>query len=82
MFNLIYEFIAYSIPIGIIVWFIISLILFISAKRQSKANPDTFPKSSLITPMVMLIVSSVLLGLMVLVVVGFIALLSMALAYM
>lgn len=82
MLTLIYGLIAFSTIVGLLVWFVVSLCLFISAKRQNKANPDAVSKSSLITRTVMLIISSVFLGILILVVIGFIALMYMALAYM
>ena len=66
-----YGLIVFSMPVGIVVWFIISLSRFVSAKRQNKINPNTFSKSQITTRKVMLIVSSVLFGILVSLLLGF-----------
>ncbi len=72
----------YSIPLAVIVAFIVSLCLFISAKVKNRAVPDTFSKSQITTRLVFLIVSSVFLGIIITVAIGLIALMYMAVAYM
>ena len=72
----------YIIPIGVILFFAISLSAYISAKSRNKRAPDTYSESQMKTRLVCLVVSSVMAGILAVVVVAFIILLFMAVAFM
>lgn len=71
-----------GIPIATILVFLFSLCSFIYAKWKNKKEPNSFSEEKIKKLKLLLIVSSVVLGVLVLVVVGFIILLSMSVAYM
>ena len=79
---LFYDILFFAIPIILIAMFVTSLCLYISAKRKNKAVPGTFPDNVVRKRRIMFIASSVISGVFTLIVVGFIALLFMAVAYM
>ena len=72
----------YSIPVAVIVFFVISLIRFLCAKRKNRMVPGTFSEAQLKARRLCLIVSSVVAGIMVIVVLTFVGLLFMAIAFM
>lgn len=74
--------IFYIIPILIIASFITSLVMYFVAKNKNKKNPDTFTPSQIYARKVFLTASSIVFGLMAVIVVCFCALLYMAVAYM
>ncbi len=79
---LLYDIIFFAIPVILIALFGISLYRYISAKKQNKAVPGTFSDSEIIKRKTMLIVLSVIAGILAIIVVGFMALLFMAVAFM
>lgn len=72
----------YATPIIFLVLFGISLYRYISAKKKNKVAPDTFSNSEIQKRKIMLIVMSVIAGVITVIVIGFIALLYMAVAFM
>lgn len=72
----------YGIPLAAILFFAISLYCYCKAKKTNKMQPGTFTEEELKIRKVLLIVSSVIMGILVVVVIAFIALLSMAVAFM
>jgi len=72
----------YLIPISALVFFAVSLILYIKARRKNKRIPGSYSASQLKTRLILLIVSAVIFGIMALVVVAFFLLLLMAVAFM
>ena len=80
---LLYEIFFFAIPIILIVLFSISLYRYVSAKKQNKVAPGTFSDEEVKNRKVVLIVLSVVAGVLVAIVIGFIALmLFMAVAHM
>lgn len=71
-----------GIPIATILVFLFSLCSFIYVKWKNKKEPNSFSGEKIKKLKLLLIVSSVVLGVLILVVVGFIILLSMSVAYM
>lgn len=71
-----------GIPVAAILFFIISLILFCYAKYQNKKQPGSFSEGELKTRKILLIISSVIAGVLALVIVSLIALLFTAVAFM
>lgn len=72
----------FAVPIGSIIFFVVSLVLFLSARSANKENPGTYTESQINTRKVLLIVSSILAFVVVSVVITIISLLYMAVAYM
>lgn len=72
------QFLFWAIPLGAIAFFIVSLILYLRAKCQ----PDSVSAEKLKTRKFLLVVSSVIAGVLAAVVIGFIALMFLAVAFM
>lgn len=72
----------FAVPIGTIIFFVVSLVLFLTARSENKHNPGAFSVQQIQTRKILLIVSSVITGVVLAVAIGLIALLYMALAYM
>jgi len=72
----------FLIPIAALVFFIVSLILYIIAKSKNKRIPGTYSPEQIKTRKICLIVSSIILGIFLVVVLSFIGLLMMAVAFM
>lgn len=79
---LLYDILFFGIPAILLALFGISLYRYVSAKKQNKAAPGTFSDEEIKKRKIMLIVLSVIVGILVVVVIGFLALLFMAVAYM
>ncbi len=79
---IIWESIFYAIPVVLIVLFGISLYRYIYAKKQNKKAPGTFSPEEIKTRKIFLIVCSVIVVALLAVVIGFVVLLSRAVAYM
>ena len=79
---LICRIVFFVIPVSLIVLFGISLYRYISAKKQNKVAPGTFSDAEIGRRKTMLIVLSVITGVFVGIVIGYIALMYMALAFM
>ncbi len=79
---ILYNVLFFAIPLLFIVLFGISLFRYLSAKRQNKVTPGKFSDKEIKTRGIVLIVLSVILGIFVAVVLGFIGLMYMAVAYM
>lgn len=74
--------IFFGIPLGLVVFFGNCLYRYVSAKRKNMEEPGTFPEEEMKKRKTMVIVSAVTAGVVVAVVVGFLAMLVMAIAYM
>lgn len=72
----------YLIPLAAIVFFVISLCDFISVKKQYKTEPNETNEQKKNTAKTLLIVSSIIMGVLLAVVIGFMLLMFMAVAYM
>ena len=79
---LLYDIFFFAIPIILIALFGVSLYRYISAKKQNKVAPGTFSDAEIKKRKIMLIVLSVIAGVLAVLVVGFIALMFMAVAFM
>lgn len=76
------QFLYFAIPVAAILFFIVSLCLFLSARKQNKQQPGSVSAQTLRKRKIMLIVSSVIAGVLAAIVIVFIALLYMAVAFM
>ena len=79
---LVSEIIFFGFPIAAIVYFIVSLVRFVRAHLLSKKFPDLVLEDKMTSLRRHLIISSVIMGVLLAVVVGFGFLLAMAVAYM
>lgn len=75
------EFLYFFIPAAAISWFVVSLCLYLSAKKN-KRQPGSVSSRVMKTRKIMLIVSSVIAGVLAVIVLAFMALLFMAVAFM
>ena len=75
------QFLYFAIPVAAILFFIVSLCLFLSARKQNKQQPGSVSAQTLRKRKIMLIVSSVIAGVLAAIVIAFIALLYMAVAF-
>lgn len=82
MIEMLISILFFAIPIGAITFFIVSLCQYISAKKQHKRQPGSVSPEELKKRKILMIVSSVIAGVLVAVVIGLIALLVMAVAFM
>lgn len=71
-----------SVPLISLTFFIVSLCLFLSAKKKNKITPGIFTASQLVIRKALLIVSSVILFVVLTIIIALIALFAMAIAYM
>ena len=76
------QFLYFAIPVAAILFFIVSLCLFLSARKQNKQQPGSVSAQTLRKRKIMLIVSSMIAGVLAAIVIAFIALLYMAVAFM
>ena len=74
--------IFFGIPVLTVGFFIRSLYAYIKARKINKEFPDTFPAEEMKKRIVRLVVSSIMMGVLVAAVIGFIWLMYMAVAYM
>lgn len=72
----------YLIPFAAIVFFIVSLCSFVGAGKQYKAEPTEINEQKKNSTKTLLIVASVIMGVLLLVVIGFMVLMYTAVAYM
>lgn len=72
----------WSVPVAVLGLFTVSLILYLSAKRKNRRRPESVSRGEMKALLVLLIVSSVALAVLVTLVVGFVLLLTMAVAFM
>lgn len=79
---LLYDILFFGIPAIVFVLFVISLVRYVSAKIKNKKIPGSFSESEIKKRKIMLIILSVIIGVFAVVVIGFTALLFMAVAYM
>lgn len=79
MFSII---IFYGIPIAAITFFIVSLCRFVSAGCRNKKEPGTFSVEEMKNRKWLLIISSLIAGVLLAVIIAFVAIISMAVIYM
>ena len=79
---LLYDIFFFAIPIILIALFGVCLYRYITAKKQNKMAPGTFSDAEIRKRKIMLIVLSVIAGALAAIVIGFIALMFMAVAFM
>lgn len=83
MFGIIlYDILFFAVPTILIVLFGISLYRYISARNQNRAVPGTYSDAEIKNRKMMLLVTAVIAGVLAVVVIGFIVILFMAVAFM
>lgn len=80
--DLLYNLIFFGLPICSLLMFGGSLYLFLSARKKNKVAPGTFSDPQMKKRKTILVVSSVICGLFLAVVFGFVSIMFMAVAYM
>ena len=76
------QFLIYAIPIIIVILFAVSIYRYVHAKRVNKKNPGTYSDDEMRKRKVFFVVFAGIFGIVALVVIGFTALLYMAVAFM
>ena len=82
MLSYIISILYYLIPAGALLFFAGSLISYLIAKRKNKRTPGAYSDAQIRARKICLIVSSVIAGILLVVVLAFIGLLMMAVAFM
>ncbi len=82
MLGMLLRLFIYLIPMVAIVFFIVSIINFIEAKKQYKADPNEANLQKKNATRTLLIVSSVIFGILLTVIIAFMSLMFVAVAYM
>ncbi len=77
-----YLFLYYGIPVAAVVFFLVTLILHLSARRKARRAPGSVSEQTLRLRRTLFIIASVLMGILLAVVVAFIALMLLAVAFM
>lgn len=72
----------FLIPTGLLVFFIVSLVLYCTARAANKRAPGTYTDSQMSTRKVLLLVSGAIAAVVVIAVLMLVALMFMAVAYM
>ena len=72
----------FILPAASVVFFAVSLVRFLTARRKNKRIPGTFSEQQMKNRQICLVISSVIAGLFVLVIAAFAVLLFMAIAFM
>jgi hypothetical protein len=72
----------YGIPLGALAFFVVSLVRFCGGRKANRLTPGAVPAEEMRVRKIMLVVSSVIVGLLAAVVIGFTVLLYMAVAFM
>ena len=76
------QFLTYGLPVAALVFFVVSLVMYVRAKRANKRAPETYGTPQMTVRRVCLIVSSCMVRMMLLVIVAFALLLMTAVAFM
>ncbi len=71
-----------SVPVIAIIYFIISLVRYQSAKKKNKQTPDTYNKEEIKTRKKHLIISSCVAGILFAIIIAFVCLFFIGIAYM
>ena len=76
------QFVTYALPVAAVVLFAVSLVRYIRARRANRRASDTYDKGQMTSRLVWLIVTAMIMGIMVTVILGFMLLLFLAVAFM
>lgn len=71
-----------SVPVIAIIYFIVSLVNYQSAKKKNKQTPDTYNKEEIKTRKKHLIISSCVAGILFAIIIAFVCLFFIGIAYM
>lgn len=77
-----FEMIFYAMPIVVAAFFVVSLILFLSAKGKNRKQPGTVPSEEIKWKKLLLIISAVTLLIYLAIAIGLILLIATAVAFM
>ncbi len=79
---LVYDSLFFTIPVVLLTFWGISIYRYVSAKKRNSKDPETFSPSEMKTRKIVLIIASILAGVFIVIVIGFIVLLFSAIAFM
>lgn len=79
---MLYDILFFGIPASMFLFFGISLYRYRRAKKENREHPGTYSPEEMKKRKLMLIVSSVIVGVLLAVIIGFIVLMYMAVAFM
>ena len=82
MIGLLMSVLIYLIPFTAILFFIVSLCNFVAVRKQYKLEPSEINMQKKNTAKSLLIVASVIMGVLLVVIIAFVSLMFMAVAYM
>ena len=82
MIWLVWSILIFALPVAITISFIVSLVRYIKAMKTNKQNPNAIPLYEVKNRLTILIIFSVLMGLLVAIVIGFVILINLAIAFM
>ncbi|MBO5023469.1 MAG: hypothetical protein J6D11_04065 [Clostridia bacterium] len=77
-----FEILYFAIPLAFVIFFIVSLCLYVCAKIRNKKKAGTVEESRVKLYKMLLIISGIIVGVLAAVVISFIAIMFMAVAYM
>ncbi len=77
-----FEMLYFAIPLAFVLFFIVSLCLYVSAKIRNKKKAGSVEESHVKLYKILLIISGAIVGVLVAVVLSFIAIMFLAVAYM
>ncbi len=72
----------FLIPVAVTVGFVVSLVRYIFAKSKNRKSPETYSPLEMSARCSALIVTSILMGIIIIFIISIIVLLNMAIAYM
>ncbi len=82
MYSILYDILFFGIPAALVILTGVSIYRFVSAKKKNRQEPGTFSEEEIRKRKIAMIVLCVMTGVLAAIVIGLIALLFMAVAYM
>lgn len=82
MGSIIFGILLFAIPALLFTFLIISIIFYVSGIQKNKKNPGSVPAKTIQSRKIALVISAILSALVIVIVIGFVAMMYMAIAYM
>jgi len=82
MYGILLSVLFFALPVASVVFFLVSLVAYLRARSANRRQSGTYSAAQLKTRLVLLVVSAIVAGVLVACVVGIVALLYMAVAFM
>ncbi len=80
--NFLYYALFFALPVAVPVFLIVSICMYVYAKRANKKQPGTFSPEQLRTRRIVMIIAAAVSGVLLAVAIGFVILMFLAIAYM